>query len=261
MVFVSSFHPRGGVFCCSWRDGAVLFFFRGGTGRFFFPRRDGAGFFFSEAGRGVFFFPRRGWHFFFSTGRDGAVFFLFFRGPGRDGCFWWWQFFWRDGAKSLHRPAKGGLNRPASRPCKALIFCKNGCFRQWMLNSRIEGASYGMSLNKRENRPAILCSQFSCCMQQVVVTSLSCTKTHPFLWLWRSLRTNHLLICYYSNDILPTISHHNDNVSAVRSQSKSNTERKGSYASSIEPSNSTPVRACNNVSFVPQSEIYWTGRA
>ena len=62
--------------------------------------------------------------FFFSTGRDGAVFFFFFRGPGRDGCFWRWQFFWRDGAKSLHRPAKGGLNRPASRPCKALVFSR-----------------------------------------------------------------------------------------------------------------------------------------
>ena len=65
--------------------------------------------------------------FFFPTGRDGAVFFFFFRGPGRDGYFWRWQFFWRDGAKSLHRPAKGGLNRPASRPCKALVlFSKYG---------------------------------------------------------------------------------------------------------------------------------------
>ena len=100
MVFVSSFHPRGGVFCCSWRDGAFFFFF---------PRRDGA-VVFSEAGRGGFFF-------FFDG--DGAVFF-FFRGPGRDGCFWRWHFFWWDGAKSLHRPAKGDLNRPASRPCKAL---------------------------------------------------------------------------------------------------------------------------------------------
>ena len=90
------------------------FFFRGGTGRlFFFRGGTGRLFFFSEAGRGGFFF-------FFSTGRDGAVFYLFFRGPGRDGCFWRWHFFWRDGAKSLHRPAKGGLNRPASRPCKAL---------------------------------------------------------------------------------------------------------------------------------------------
>ena len=77
---------------------------RGGV--VFFSKRDGAGFFFSEAGR------------------DGAVFFFFFRGPGRDGCFWRWQFFWRDGAKSLHRPAKGGLNRPASRPCKALVIIK-----------------------------------------------------------------------------------------------------------------------------------------
>ena len=124
VVFVSSFHPRGGVFCCSWRDGAVCLFFRGGTGRFFFfPRRDGAVVFFFRGGTGRFYFifPRRDGvaFFFFSTGRDGAVFF-FFRGPGRDGGFWRWQFFWRDGAKSLHRPAKGGLNRPASRPCKAL---------------------------------------------------------------------------------------------------------------------------------------------
>ena len=94
---------RGGFVLFSRRDGAFFFFFRGGTGRlFFFPRRDGVAF------------------FFFSTGRDGAVFF-FFRGAGRDGCFWRWHFFWRGGAKSLHRPAKGGLNRPASRPCKALV--------------------------------------------------------------------------------------------------------------------------------------------
>ena len=105
---------RGGFFFFSRRDGAVVVFFRGGTGRLLF---------FSEAGRGgCFFFPRRDGvaFFFFSTGRDGAVFFFFFRGPGRDGCFWRWQFFWRDGAKSLHCPAKGGLNRPASRLCKAL---------------------------------------------------------------------------------------------------------------------------------------------
>ena len=76
VVFVSSFHPRGGVFCCSWWGGAFCFVFRGGTGRgFFFPRRDGAVVFFSEAGR------------------DGAVFFVLFRGPGRNGCFWRWQFF------------------------------------------------------------------------------------------------------------------------------------------------------------------------
>ena len=73
VVFVSSFHPRGGVFCCSWRDGAGFFFFRGGTGRLFF---------FSEAGRGVR--GGTGWlFFFFPTGRDGAVFFFFFE--GRDG--------------------------------------------------------------------------------------------------------------------------------------------------------------------------------
>ena len=49
------------------RDGAVVSFSRGGTGRLLF---------FSEAGRGGFFF--------FSTGRDGAVFFFFFW-EGRDG--------------------------------------------------------------------------------------------------------------------------------------------------------------------------------
>ena len=72
-------------------------------------------------GRGVFFFPRRDGvaFFFFRRYGTGRCFFCF-QGPGRDGCFWRWQFFWRDGAKSLHRPAKGGLNRPASRPCKAL---------------------------------------------------------------------------------------------------------------------------------------------
>ena len=144
VVFVSSFHPRGGVFCCSWRDGAVCLFFRGGTGRLFFFSEAGRGgcCFFSEAGRGgCSFFPRRDGvaFFFFSTGRDGAVFFFFFRGPGRDGCFWRWQFFWRDGAKSLHRPAKGGLNRPASRPCKALKILPvtkmrlNVCFNEMTL--------------------------------------------------------------------------------------------------------------------------------
>ena len=91
VVFVSSFHPRGGVFCIllfmagrggfvffSRRDGAFFFFFRGGTGRFFF---------FSEAGRGgFFFFPRRdGVAFFFLCRRDGTgrCFFFFFE--GRDG--------------------------------------------------------------------------------------------------------------------------------------------------------------------------------
>ena len=93
----------------------ILLFMAGRGGLFVFSRRDGAVVFFSEAGRG-------GFSFFFSMGRDGAVLFFFFRGPGRDGCFWRWQFFWRDGAKSLNRPAKGGLNRPASRPCKALVF-------------------------------------------------------------------------------------------------------------------------------------------
>ena len=77
VVFVSSFHPRGGVFCCSWRDGAGLFFFEAGRGGCcFFPRRDGAVVFFFRGGTG--------WLFFFSTGRDGAVFFFFSRaGTGR----------------------------------------------------------------------------------------------------------------------------------------------------------------------------------
>ena len=57
---------RGVFVFFSRRDGAGLFFFRGGTGRLFI---------FSEAGRGGFFF--------FSTGRDGAVFCFFFE--GRDG--------------------------------------------------------------------------------------------------------------------------------------------------------------------------------
>ena len=71
VVLVSSFHPRGGVFCCSWRDGAGFFFFEAGRG----------GVFFSEAGRGGwFFFPRR----------DGVAFFFFFDGTGWGGvsfCF------------------------------------------------------------------------------------------------------------------------------------------------------------------------------
>ena len=103
-VYFAVHGGTGRFVCFSRRDGAGFFFFRGGTGRlFFFPRRDGVAFFF----------------FFDGTGRGGV--FFFFRGPGRDGCFWRWQFFWRDGAKSLHRPTKGGLNRPASRPCKALV--------------------------------------------------------------------------------------------------------------------------------------------
>ena len=87
VVFVSSFHPRGGVFCCSWRDGAFLFFFEVGRGVcFLFRGGTGRLYFFSEAGRGGCFFFRggTGWlFFFFSTGRDGAVFFFFFE--GRDG--------------------------------------------------------------------------------------------------------------------------------------------------------------------------------
>ena len=93
VVFVSSFHPRGGVFCCSWRDGAFFFFFRGGTGRlFFFPRRDGAVVVFFRGGTGwLFFFFRRdgtGRCFcFFFEGRDGTVVFdggNFFGGTGQN---------------------------------------------------------------------------------------------------------------------------------------------------------------------------------
>ena len=83
------------VFCCSWRDGAGLVFFRGGTGRLFF---------FSEAGRGgCFFFPRRdGAVVFFFRGGTGRL--LFFSEAGRGGCFffrggtgWFFFFFRRDG--------------------------------------------------------------------------------------------------------------------------------------------------------------------
>ena len=83
-----------------WRDGTVVFFFLGGTGRlvffseagrggfFFFQKRDGAVVFFSEAGRGgCFFFPRRDGAvvFFFEAGRDGVV--VFFQ--RRDGIADW----------------------------------------------------------------------------------------------------------------------------------------------------------------------------
>ena len=76
---------------------AVVYFSRGGTGwLFFFFRRDGT--------------ERR--FFCFSRAGTGRLFLVV-------------ATFWRDGAKSLHRPAKGGLNRPASRPCKALLFLIN----------------------------------------------------------------------------------------------------------------------------------------
>ena len=81
VVFVSSFHPRGGVFCCSWRDGAFLFFSEAGRGGcFFYPRRDGVAFFSfrrNETGRCFFFFE----------GRDGTVGFgggNFFGGTGQN---------------------------------------------------------------------------------------------------------------------------------------------------------------------------------
>ena len=114
MVFVSSFHHRGGVvFCCSWRDGAFVFFFEAGRG----------GCFFSEAGRGGVFFFRGGtrrFFFFSEAGRDGAVFFFFSRG-GTGRLFLAVAFFLAGRGKI--GPAKGGLNRPASRPCKALCCC------------------------------------------------------------------------------------------------------------------------------------------
>ena len=97
--------------------GRCLFFFRGGTGRLlFFSEAGRGGVFFSEVGRGGFFF------FFDGTERGGVFFFFSRAGTGR--LFLAVAFFLagRDGAKSLHRPAKGGLNRPASRPCKALLF-------------------------------------------------------------------------------------------------------------------------------------------
>ena len=92
MVFVSSFHPRGGVFCCSWRDRAGFFFFEAGRGGlFFFPRRDGAFFFFRGGTGWLFFFFRRDGtgrcFFIFSEGRDGTVVFgggSFFGGTGQN---------------------------------------------------------------------------------------------------------------------------------------------------------------------------------
>ena len=70
---------RGGRFFFPKRDEAVVFFFRGGTGRFFF---------FPEAGRGgCCFFSRRdgtGWLCFFSAG-TGRLYFLF--APGRPFLF------------------------------------------------------------------------------------------------------------------------------------------------------------------------------
>ena len=97
---------RDGCFCFSRRDGAVVVFFRGGTGRsFFFPEAGRGDGFFSEAGRGgCCFFPRRDGAvvFFFEAGRDGVVVFfqrrdravvffiragtgVFFLAPGRGG--------------------------------------------------------------------------------------------------------------------------------------------------------------------------------
>ena len=87
VVFVSSFHPRGGVFCCSWRDGTGFFFFEAGRGGFFFfPRRDGAVVVFFRGGTGwLFFFSRRDGtgrcFLFFFEGRDGTVVF------GGGNCF------------------------------------------------------------------------------------------------------------------------------------------------------------------------------
>ena len=145
MVFVSSFHPRGGVFCCSWRDGAVLFF--------------------SEAGRGgCCFFPRR----------DGVAFFFFFDGTGR--LFWRWNFFWRDGAKSLHRPAKGGLNRPASRPCKALKKTLRAILTEYTRTGLL-GAVYAASmlnlLWRWKNTPQVVLLLYYCCTADLTVMDSS----------------------------------------------------------------------------------------
>ena len=153
---------RGGLFVFSEAGRGGCFLFRGGTGWLLFFSEAGRGslfFFFDGTGRGGVFLGGKGHnrvhpgHFPSREGENErrpiscahsswikrstllcrkmtwvhpVVSFplFFFRGPGRDGCFWRWQFFWRDGAKSLHRPAKGGLkfNRPISRPCKALVF-------------------------------------------------------------------------------------------------------------------------------------------
>ena len=80
VVFVSSFHPRGGVFCRSRWDGPVFFFSRRDRAGFSFPRQDGVAF---------FFFRRDGTGpcFFFFEGRDGTVVFgggIFFGGTGQN---------------------------------------------------------------------------------------------------------------------------------------------------------------------------------
>ena len=110
---------RGGVFCCSWRDGAVLFFFRGGTGRLFF---------FSEAGRGgCCFFPRRdgvvvvffrggtGWLFFFFR-RDGTGRCFFFFLEGRDGRLFLAVAFFLAGRGKIVTPSRQRRFKPSRQP-------------------------------------------------------------------------------------------------------------------------------------------------
>ena len=84
MFFISE-AGRGGRFFFPKRDGAVIFFFRGGTGRLYF---------FSEAGRGgciVFRAGRDGVVVFFQRRDQAVVFFVrartgvFFLAPGRGG--------------------------------------------------------------------------------------------------------------------------------------------------------------------------------
>ena len=83
-LFFFSEAGRGGCFFFPRRDGAVVFFSRSGTGRFFFFR-GGTGrlYFFSEAGRGgcIFFWRRdgTGWLCFFSAG-TWWLYFLFASG-------------------------------------------------------------------------------------------------------------------------------------------------------------------------------------
>ena len=88
---------RGGFVFFSRRDGAVVVFFRGGTGRGFF----------SEVGRGGFFF------FFDGTGRGGV--FVFFSRAGTGRLFWAVAFFLA-GRGKIVTPSRQRRFKPSRQP-------------------------------------------------------------------------------------------------------------------------------------------------
>ena len=119
VVFVSSFYPRGGVFCCSWRDGAGFFFFEAERGVFFFPRRDGAVFFFFfRGGTGrFFFFSRRDGVGFFFFRRDGTGrFFFFFSRAGTGRLFLAVAIFLAGRGKIVTTPSRQRRFKPSRQP-------------------------------------------------------------------------------------------------------------------------------------------------